>query len=354
MNTPSRTRNVSIRRKDFEAMLRFACSMHRLESMPAYAAALHDRIPSAARYDPGISSVLMGYDFHLTPEGPMLIEINNNAGGLYLHDGAWLPQPQIPELTGSLKERLDTMFPQTWQRIAIMDENVTQQYMYPEMRAYAELLAERGRELFVVSPEEIIEGKGGGLYIDSGRIDAIYNRHTDFYLETAELAHIRRAYLAGLVALTPHPRSYALLGDKGRMVDWWHEGMLEPILPKDEIAFIRSIVPEIHYLDEVDAEKIWAARKEWVFKPAARHGGKGVLLGKSLGQRRFSEMEPSETVVQHYVPPSTVTLEGSVFKLDVRLYMHGESLIAVAGRVWRGQVTNFRTPGSGFVPLSLE
>lgn len=27
----------------------------------------------------------MGYDFHVTPEGPKLIEINTNAGGAFLN-----------------------------------------------------------------------------------------------------------------------------------------------------------------------------------------------------------------------------------------------------------------------------
>ena len=32
-------------------------------------------------FEPGNTGVMMGYDFHITPEGPRLIEINTNAGG---------------------------------------------------------------------------------------------------------------------------------------------------------------------------------------------------------------------------------------------------------------------------------
>ena len=352
MHLADHSRKIPLPREAFDTMLRFARLMHRLESTSAYAEALHASLPTAARYNPGLPSVLMGYDFHLTPEGPKLIEINNNAGGLYVGDGIWLPQPPIPELTDGIKVSLNGMFPSGWRKIAIMDEHVQQQYMYTEMLAYAEVMGQYGRTVHVVNPEQLVE-RNDGLYIGTDRIDAIYNRHTDFYLETPEVAHIRRAYLSGRVALTPHPRSYALLGDKGRMVDWWHEGLLEQVLSSEEIAFVRTVVPEIHRLDEMDRETVWAERKQWVFKPAARHGGKGVLLGSSLGRRRFSEMSPSEIVVQRYVPPGKMRFDDHDFKVDLRLYMHAEDLIGVAGRIWRGQVTNFRAPGSGFVPLDI-
>jgi hypothetical protein len=41
------------------------------------------------------------------------------------------------------------------------------------------------------------------------------------------------------------------------------------------------------------------------------------------------------------------------YKFDVRLFTQGERLIAVAGRVWQGQLTNFRTEGSGWIPLEI-
>jgi len=112
-------------------------------------------------------------------------------------------------------------------------------------------------------------------------------------------------------------------------------------------------VPECRILGEVEPDRIWAERKRWVFKPAARHGGKGVVLGKAMSRRRFAALNPEDTIIQRYVPPSEVTLAGERFKLDVRLYAQGDRLIAVAARVWRGQVTNFRTPGSGWAPLDV-
>ncbi len=333
-------------------MRNFVSMVWGLKQNPDYLAGLKSELPQAAGIEPETPSVLMGYDFHLTPDGPKLIEINNNAGGLYIGDGRWLPQPELPEWHESLTTRLGHMFPAAWRHIAIMDEDVTRQYMYPEMLAYAELLKNDGRKVFVVSPEDITI-RSDGLYIGDVRLDAIYNRHTDFYLEYPDLAHIRKAYEENLVQLNPHPRSYALLGDKGRMADWWAEGFLDTFLPRQDVRLIRHIVPESRRLKDVSPDAIWHDRKQWVFKPAARHGGKGVVLGKAMSRKRFATLVPEETVLQRYVPPGTVNIEGVEFKLDVRLYTQGSRLLAVAGRIWQGQVTNFRTEGSGWVSLSI-
>lgn len=244
------------------------------------------------------------------------------------------------------------MFPTAWKNIAIVDENIEEQFMFPEMKAYAGLLKHDGRQVFLASPEAL-QLREDGLYFNEHRLDAIYNRHTDFYLDSEAMQHIRKAYMAGFVQLNPHPRSYALLGDKARMADWWHEGLLESCLSGSEIHLIRRVVPEIHLMNEYDREQAWKERKTWVFKPVARHGGKGVLLGKAMSRKRFDAFDPLETVMQKFVPASVVTLNEKPFKFDVRLFTQGENLIALAGRVWQGQVTNFREEGSGWVSLEV-
>jgi len=343
---------IVIPQADFDAMLAFAKSVFRLKQSPLYVERMESILPEAARVLPEAPGILMGFDFHLTPEGPKLIEINNNAGGLYIGSGTWLPQPEIAELEGDFKSRILSMFPVNWEAIAIVDEDIENQFMYPEMKAYAKLLTSSVRDVELATPEQLLL-KEDGLYASGGRIDAIYNRHTDFYLETSAMSHIKKAYLAGQVQVNPHPRSYALLGDKSRMSDWWHEGVLEGAISSEEITLIRSIVPETHLMTEYDPDAAWQERKSWVFKPSARHGGKGVLLGKSMSRKRFDGLDVSETVMQRFVPASQVEINGDNFKFDVRLYTQAEQLIAVAGRVWQGQVTNFRSEGSGWVPLDV-
>ncbi len=351
-------RPVSLARDDFARMLRFARIAARLEDNEAWHARLAAQLPAIAAHRPGWPGILMGYDFHLGAQGPKLIEINNNAGGLYVGRGegdGWIPQPDLPELEGSLQARLRAMFPASWRTIAIMDEQVRSQFMYPEMQAYAALLRADGRTVFILEPEEIAPDAGGRLHAGepSAPLDAIYNRHTDFYLESPALAHVRRAYLADKVALNPHPRSYALIGDKARMADFHRPGLLEACLDAEEVALVRDLVPETHRMAEMDAAALWRDRRRWVFKPAARHGGKGVLPGKGMTRKRFDALDPSQTIVQAWVPPSEVEVDGARMKFDVRLFMHGERLIALAGRIWRGQITNFRAPGSGWVALDV-
>ncbi len=345
---------VAISRADFERMLAFSGCIYRLKRQQGYLQMLEEGLPETAKIRPEVPGILMGFDFHLTDDGPKLIEINNNAGGLYIGAGnqSWLPQPDIDELPGDIETRLLGMFPVRWRDIAIVDEDIEAQFMYPEMQAYAALLERDGRRVFLASPE-MLQLRENGLYFNQQRLDAIYNRHTDFYLDSAAMQHIRRAYMAGFVQLNPHPRSYALLGDKARMADWWHKGMLEACLNDADIDLIRSVVPETHLMDEYDRERAWQERKRWVFKPSARHGGKGVLLGRSMSRKRFEALESSATVMQRFVPASVVHVNERPYKFDVRLFTQGERLIAVAGRVWQGQLTNFRTEGSGWIPLEI-
>ena len=344
---------VPIQQNDFDTMLCFAEHVFALKASGGYLRQLMPTLPETAQLPTQHPSMLMGFDFHLTEQGPRLIEINNNAGGLYIGDGRWMPQPEIASFQLPLEQRLLEMFPEHWATMAIMDERVHEQYMYPEMKAYARLLEEAGRRVYLLSPEDLIL-QDDGLYMGGHRIDGIYNRHTDFYLDSPSLAHVRTAYEQGMVELNPHPRSYALIGDKRRMVDWWHNGLLEESVSQAAVAMIREVTPETRHFTDFDHEQLWQQRKQWVFKPAARHGGKGVVLGKAMSRKRFDALDRDDTIVQHLVPASKVEVEGQEMKFDVRLYMCGGRLIGLSGRVWKGQVTNFREPGSGWVRLCVE
>ena len=102
---------VSIKRQAFEKMLRFLKLSNRLCKSKKYHDLLSEFLPVTAISDPN-PSVLMGFDFHLTDDGPKLIEINSNAGGLY-HTGeaCWIPQPNLDQLKGNLEQRIFNMFP---------------------------------------------------------------------------------------------------------------------------------------------------------------------------------------------------------------------------------------------------
>ncbi|MDQ6963870.1 MAG: hypothetical protein Q9M13_02995, partial [Mariprofundales bacterium] len=331
---------------------RFARLVDSLQQSEKWQEAVGGCLSGALSVSPAQPGILMGYDFHLTDDGPKLIEINNNAGGLFQR-GAWLPQPEWSEWSGSLPERLLSMFPADWKTVAIMDEQISEQPMYMEMQEFARLLRETGREVFLLEPEMLV-AYDNGLSYQGVHIDAIYNRHTDFYLEQPAMQSIRTAFVSGTVALNPYPRSYALLGDKRRMADMWRPGLLESLLPEGAVTMIRSVVPPTLYMASRSADEWWQQRREWVFKPAARHGGKGVMRGRDISRKRFAQLDFTEMVAQQLVLPGTVVIGGESFKVDFRLYMYGESAVALAGRVWQGSVTNFRHPDSGWAVIDIE
>ncbi len=348
--------SVSISNDDFQDMLRFARCIFQLENDPSYLQKVESILPEIAHLNPANASALMGYDFHLTPDGPKLIEINNNAAGLWSwKTKAWLEQPIDSNLQSNLHQRIDAMFPKQWDNIAILDEKVKQQFFYPEMQAYAKVLSENGRDVSIISPEDLKQKDDGYLYLEYKKVTAIYNRHTDFYLESEALKHIKNAYLHHKVEMSPHPRSYALVADKGRMVDWWKADFFKDVLAHDQQNIIYNIVPKIQKLANWDVDDVWLKRKKYVFKPTSSHGGKGVLIGKSLRNKRFRMMleTPQDIVVQEFVPAPLIEFDGINYKYDIRLYMCGEKLIGLAARLFQGSVTNFSHPNSGFYPVRI-
>ncbi len=345
--------NLTISSKHMHTMLRFSRCIQSLEQHDVYAASLKQGLPESTSYAHGQTSVLMGYDFHLSEQGPKLIEVNTNAGGLFQAPN-WLPQPAWFEWGETLEQRLQKMFTSyDIQCMAIVDEDVRGQFMYPEMQAYASLLRQAGLDVIICSPEDLCFTEDAGLRFEGKRVDMIYNRHTDFYLEDASMQAIASAWKQGHLVLTPHPRSYGLLADKARMADW-HAGLLDHILSADDLALVKQVVPKTCYLAEQDLDAVWSERKRWVFKPMARHGGKGVVLGRAMSRKRFASLDPKATVMQEYVPAMQVERDGLKLKTDIRLYMDGQQLIACAVRAFQGQLTNFRSEGSGWWSLSIE
>src|SRR5690606_35682305 len=127
-------------------------------ALPAYRELVLARSPGMARHDPGTCGVFLGYDFHMTPSGPKLIEINTNAGGAMLN--ATLLQaakaccvevetlPPASGLAESLGREFLAMFEAEWRRqrgnallktIAIVDEAPETQYLYPEFLLFQDL-----------------------------------------------------------------------------------------------------------------------------------------------------------------------------------------------------------------------
>ncbi|MBF0420310.1 MAG: hypothetical protein HQL78_09115 [Magnetococcales bacterium] len=345
-----------------KTMIRFIRLLHTLHLSPDYQQRVAPLVPETARHDPGHESVMMGYDFHLTPEGPRLIEVNTNAGGALL---AWRAQGTTFPHHGRRNAVMDcfqqeiSSFSQGKknkpQHVVIVDDKPEEQFLYPEMQAFADQFARKGIQTAIVTPEAL-EWRNDSLLYQGKEIDLIYNRHCDFYLESPAMAGVRSAFLQRKVCLTPNPRTYGLLADKRRMILWSDADILATLnLTPEQRRLLLTITPQTRTLDSQDAAEIWRERRHWVFKPVSSHGGKGVLLGRNISKTRFNALNPEQTLVQRLAPPSMVTCPDreQPVKSDFRFFVYRHHILGVAARIYQGQITTLREPGSGYAPVHL-
>jgi len=76
---------VFLSQADLMAMSEVVQAVEALGQLKAFQAKVLEWAPEIARIDFGPRGAFMGYDFHLTPNGPKLIEVNTNAGGAFLN-----------------------------------------------------------------------------------------------------------------------------------------------------------------------------------------------------------------------------------------------------------------------------
>ncbi|MEO5378616.1 MAG: hypothetical protein H7832_12660 [Magnetococcus sp. DMHC-6] len=353
---------VVLQRDHLKQMIRLLRLLFKLSQLPNYRHAVADLLPQVARFDPGYAAVMMGYDFHLGPQGAQLIEVNTNAGGGLL---AYLAHAPLG-LDAFYRNRVLHAFHRemtlashgtmgTPGLIAILDENPQQQFLYPEMLAFRDLFRQQGINAEVVEPEQL-RMDAQGVSLEGRRVDLVYNRHCDFYLESEALVGLRAAYLAGTVCVTPNPFAYGLLADKRRMILWSDPDVLAELgIAAHHIDLLQATIPKTRLLSQMDREALWQDRKHWVFKPVTSFGSRGVVLGKGVSRARFLSLEPELTLVQQMVSPSTTFCDGenTELKVDFRLFAYQNRVLGVSARLYQGQVTNFRLHGNGFAAVRV-
>ena len=366
-------RALYVAQAHLDAMAGLAAAMHRVVRLPGWQARVLARVPASARHAPLAAGVFLGYDFHLGPDGPRLIEINTNAGGgllcaKLLHAQASccgvaegvgaIPAP------GAVEAAFLAMFREEWrrsrgerplQRVAIVDEAPAGQFLWPEFRLFAELFAQAGIEALIVDPDELAFD-GERLAVRGQSVDLVYNRLTDFGLDAPASAALRAAYLADAVVVTPHPRAHALYADKRNLVLLGDDAWLAEIgVSEDDRARIAACVPRTIEVTPDTAETFWAERRHWFFKPSAGYGSKAAYRGDKLTKGVFAAIAQGGYVAQALVPPSErwLPVDGveRALKVDVRNYAYDGAVQLVSARLYQGQTTNFRTPGGGFAAV---
>lgn len=363
---------------DREALTVMQATVRAVEAVvatPAYRAAVLADAPAIARKQPGALGAFYGYDFHLGHDGPQLIEINTNAGGALLN--AFLARSQRlccdemeglttgPHRLDQLESAFTNMFLSEWRRsgragepklIAIVDDDPTNQYLYPEFILFCELLKKRGFEARIIDARELVCSNGQLCHNDE-RIDLVYNRVTDFYFEQHDA--LRLAYEIDAAVITPHPYAHAMYADKRNLVLLSDLTFLASLhLPPGVVSTLASSIPKTIVVDPRDAERLWQTRKSYFFKPMHGFGSKAAYRGDKLTRGVFAEIINKPYVAQHLVPPSerTIVLDGKdvPLKLDVRAYVYNGDTQLFASRLYSGQTTNFRTAGGGFAPVFTQ
>jgi hypothetical protein len=357
---------------EIDEMLRIVRAIEAVAALPVYREAVLSWAPSIASYDPGPLGVFMGYDFHLTSDGPKLIEVNTNAGGAFLNarllraqSACCVEVDRALQRTGenAFESAVVQMFENEWRaqarpgkprRIAIVDDQPAQQYLYPEFLLAQKLLERHGFEV-QVADAGALQCEAGRLLLHGAAIDLVYNRLVDFALEKPEHAALRAAYLNAAAVVTPHPRAHALFADKRNLTVLSDEHLLRSWDVSPETIGALNGVPRTVRVTADNAPQLWQSRKQWFFKPATGYGSKAVYRGDKLTKSVWADIVRGGYIAQQFVSPSerVIRIDGEpqTRKLDVRLYTYGGQVLLSAARLYQGQTTNFRTPGGGFAPL---
>ena len=369
---------VFVDAQDAAAMDRTAGLIERVLSSDAALARIAAQAPAIARVPGSAGSGVLGFDFHLGGELPQLIEINTNPGGLLVNlelaraltaccDALADPVERMAAGDVALDElpgRIVAGFRAEWSAmrgdtapasIAIVDDDPAGQYLYPEFRLYQRLFERAGWRASVVDAATL-ELRDCTLWADGERVGLVYNRVTDFYLVEERHAALRRALESGAAVITPNPAAHARWADK-RLLAWLRdEALLEAAgLEAGERRHLLDTVPATEIVMPEAADSLWKRRKSLFFKPVDGHGSKAAYRGSGLTRSTFEHILASRYVAQAVAPTSTrrvmVGHEATDLRVDVRSYRHRGETWLRAARLYRGQTTNFRTPGGGFAPV---
>lgn len=319
-----------------------------------------------------LKGIFMGYDFHLQNNNenknitPKLIEINTNAGGaflnlcllnaIYKNDKNNVADKLANEFVAMFKNEF-TIFSnnqKNLQTIAIVDENPSEQFLYPEFEICQKILAKNNIQTIISSPENLSIQNNNLYYNNSIKIDFVYNRLTDFYLRSnAKNNALLTAYQNDFAAISPNPKIYDLYANKNNLINLSNADFLDNLnIDNQSKNILLKHIPKILKVKNNDTEYLWKQRKNLFFKTAEGYGSKAVYRGDKLTKKVFAEIIESDAyLAQEIIPPSEHLLKNinAVMKADFRCYCYNGKIQLVAARLYQGQTTNFRTENGGFM-----
>ena len=369
---------VFVDRDDAQSMDRTASLVERALASLAYRRRVETHAAPVVKLEQASSGFLLGFDFHLGGDLPQLIEVNTNPGGLLVNlelaraltaccDSLSEPVERMAAgevALDGLPSRIAASFLAEWRAVrrdegprtvAIVDDDPANQYLYPEFLLYQRVLEQAGWRAPIVDAAAL-EYRAGALWAGTERVDLVYNRVTDFYLVEPRHAALRNAYEAGAAVVAPNPADHARWADK-RLLAWLREEALlaEAGLDASDRAHLLDTIPPTEIVTPADADSLWRRRRQLFFKPVDGYGSKAAYRGDKLTRATFQHILERRYVAQAVAPTSSrrvvVSGEESDMHVDVRNYRHDGETWLRSARLYRGQTTNFRTPGGGFAPV---
>jgi len=365
---------VFLRQGHLQEMEQLIRAVEKVAQNSAYRDTVLAATPTPTRQDFGPRGVFFGYDFHLGADGPQLIEINTNAGGvllnLYLASAQQACCDEVTTFSGGRTNFADAeyeliaMFKEEWQSqfsdktlrtVAIVDSEPSAQFLYPEFLLFQSLFERHGIEAIIADPGDFTI-KENTLWSGGQKIDLVYNRLTDFYLERPESACLLEAYRTGIAVFTPSPYLYALYADKRNLPLLSDSHRLEELgVEEDVISALSHSLPATVTVTKDNAAQLWTSRKGLFFKPATGYGSRGAYRGAKLTQRVWGNIVDGDYIAQAMVPPSERQLiidgERQSLKLDIRCVTYKGKIQQLSARLYQGQTTNLRTAGGGLATV---
>lgn len=365
---------VFLERIHFDAMRRVVLAMEEVVRQPGYRDTVLAYAPDIAGAVQPHHGVFLGFDFHIAPDGPKLIEINTNAGGAFLNMAARDAQIECCEGAASqgmilpaaddVGRRIMAMFRREWRlargdeaplrSVAIVDESPAAQFLYPEFLLAKRMLEEQGIRVVIgdVADLRLHEDR---LMLHDQCADMVYNRSTDFYFRSGAHAVLREAHVRDLAVVTPHPRSHALYANKRNLALLSDSATLSKL--GIDARLVEDLAAVIPHTREVTGsqEEWWSDRRNWFFKPVHGYGSRGAYRGDKLTRKVMSQIFGGDYVAQRFMPPGQRERElpdgRAALKVDIRCYAYDGDILLTAARLYQGQTTNFRSAGGGFAPV---
>ena len=359
----------------FAQMRQAIRAIERVVRSERYRQTVLELAPVVARTAASHPGVFLGYDFHIGAHGPRLIEINTNAGGAFLNLAARDHQIACCDVAADHLAGLPTskqlerivlrMFEREWQlagrtrplrTIAIVDEQPATQYLFPDFLLAKQVFESHEVRTHIVDMASLtlVDEQ---VFVHGEFVDLIYNRSTDFYLQSSGVHAFRQAFERDLAVVTPHPKAHALYANKQNLTLLSNADSLARLgVESETIAQMTKIIPSTRKVDEGD-EAWWQVRKAWFFKPESGFGSRGAYRGDKMTRRAFADVVKGNYIAQELAPPGerihATGGDAKAMKVDVRCYAYEGEIQLMAARLYQGQTTNFRTAGGGFAPVYI-